>query len=464
MAPRIRTLCIYVAVVAAAFTLLVSVLPFARYAYESPQMHVALETTAALAAALASFLVLGRYRREPTLGTLLLAAALGVLAANSMFFSVIPSVGDDSPSSFPTWSRAFGGMLGAFGLAAAALAPDVRIRRPRRAALRVAAACVAALGLVALGVAIAGDGLPEAIDRTLSPDASGRPRIVGEPAALAVQLLSMCAFSAAAVGFARRAESTGDDFTAWLAVASTVGAFARLNYFLFPSLFSDWIYTGDALRLVFFALLVVGAAREIGAYQRQLAEMAVFEERRRMARDLHDGLAQELAFITTRSRHLAARAGAGPGIEQVASAAERALEESRAAISSLTRPLDEPLDQVVARAAEDVAGRAGVDVSFELDEVEASPQTREAFARIVRESVTNAVRHGGASELTVRLRASSGIRLEVCDNGRGFDPAEAEDGPGFGLVSMRERARAIGGELSIHSSNGSGTTVEVLVP
>jgi signal transduction histidine kinase len=149
---------------------------------------------------------------------------------------------------------------------------------------------------------------------------------------------------------------------------------------------------------------------------------------------------------------------------RIASAADRALDESRRAIAALTRPLDEPLAAVLADVAADVAGRVGLELELDLpEEAVVSPQTREALLRIVREAVTNATRHGGASEISVELAAGEGLRLRVQDNGRGFD-AEAVNGYGFGLTSMRERAEALGGSLTLGPRAGGGTTVEVSLP
>ena len=83
--------------------------------------------------------------------------------------------------------------------------------------------------------------------------------------------------------------------------------------------------------------------------------------------------------------------------------------------------------------------------------------------RIVREGVTNAVRHAHASDITVELTAERGIRLTIADNGIGFDPATVSRG-GFGLRSMRERARAAGGDLEYSSRPGAGTQIEVMLP
>jgi signal transduction histidine kinase len=133
----------------------------------------------------------------------------------------------------------------------------------------------------------------------------------------------------------------------------------------------------------------------------------------------------------------------------------------------LTRPLDEPLDEALARSAQDVAERLGARVTFHLERsVEAPAPLREALLRIAREAITNAARHGGAQALTVSLTRAEDLTMTVADDGCGFDPAAPPKRPGggFGLTSMRERAEALGGALAISSAAGRGTTVEVVVP
>src|SRR6185437_6972871 len=120
---------------------------------------------------------------------------------------------------------------------------------------------------------------------------------------------------------------------------------------------------------------------------RGLAELAVLEERRRIARDLHDGLAQDLAFVVSRVRVLERDPGAPVRLDQVAGAAHRALDDSRAVIAALTRPLDEPLPAALARGAAEVAERLGAHAELALDDdVAVPPATREALVRIAREA------------------------------------------------------------------------------
>jgi signal transduction histidine kinase len=299
----------------------------------------------------------------------------------------------------------------------------------------------------------------------MSPSAVKDPFTTGPLSLLLVQAFGLCLYAAAAVGFTRRAERRRDELMLWLAIGAVLAAISRWNYLVYPSLYSPWLYTGDAFRLASYTVLWLGAAREIGSYWRTRADNAVLEERRRLARELHDGVAQELGFIATRARALEETYRKDKAVRVLASAAERALDESRRAIIALTQSSDEPLEAAVAQAAEEVAGRSGARLKLELDRgVNVPAETREALVRIVREAVGNAARHGDAEAIRVELQNGDGIRLRIVDDGVGFDPDRPRSrGGGFGLVSMRERARAVGAELSVESARNRGTTVEVVL-
>ena len=448
------------AVAAGAAVTLLSVLPVTSVAYRSATFHVAIETAATLVGLLAGLLIMGRFLRAPALPELVLASALLLLGLTNLFFSVVPWVADEQPGSFDTWAPIAGRLLGAAGLALGAVLPPTPVRRPTRAALVAFGAVVAAVVAIAVSASLLAPHLPLGIDPDLRPDPSG-PDLVGEPSVLASQILGLVLYAIAAVGFLKRAEGTGDELMSWFAAAATVAAFSRLNYFLFPSLYSEWVYAGDFLRLAFYALVLAGALREIAAYQRELAEVAVHGERRRIARDLHDGLAQELAFISTQARRLR---GDDETATHIAEAAERALDESRHAIATLARPVDASLGGSVAHAAEEVAARAGIRLRLDLAYgLEAPHAVHDALMRIVREAVSNAIRHGGADSVTVRLTQSDGIRLTVEDDGAGLPAGEGNRG-GFGLVSMRERAEALGGSAEVMPGRERGVRVEVRLP
>jgi signal transduction histidine kinase len=207
------------------------------------------------------------------------------------------------------------------------------------------------------------------------------------------------------------------------------------------------------------------------------AQSATLLERQRLARDLHDSVSQALFSMTLHARaaerHLAA-AGLSPGssaVEQVTRLRELtagALAEMRALIFEL-RPgalAEEGLAAAVGKQAAALAARTGVpvDVVAPAERIRLAPEVEEHLYRLALEALNNALKHAGATRLTVALAESGGeFRLTVGDDGIGFDPAVARPGH-MGLTTMRERAAAVGGRLAIDSAPGRGTRVEVTVP
>jgi len=450
---RFRLFTLAFAGAAAALTAATSLVPGFALAYSSPQLHIALETATALISFLVAYLVYGRFRERKRLDDLMLASALVLIASTSLVFSAVPhTVPAEGARNFSVWASVGGAVLGALTLALAAFAPAKRVSSPRRATVIAALCCAGALIATASVVGLFANGVDPDIPLALAPDAAHRPILLGHHFLLGTQIVGVLLFIAAALGFIQRGERDNDELMRWFAAGAALSAFARFNYFLFPSLYSDWVFTGDFLRLGFCLLLLAGAAREIGSYWRRLASMAILEERRRIARELHDGVAQELAYIVAESSG------------SLAAAAERALDESRRAIAALTRPVDEPLEVALVQAAEEVAGRVGVQLRIDVGKgAEVSPDEREALIRIVREAITNAGRHGGAENVSVELSNGNGILLRIADDGAGFDIRHTRVG-GFGLVSMRERTEALGGRFKLSSDAGAGTRIEVHLP
>jgi len=240
---RLRWWLLVVTLAALTLTSLVSVTSVVNFAYRKPSLHVAVETSAALISLLAAQLMYGRFRRSLDRRDLLLTAALAMFAGSNLLFSAIPAIANVGSDSLDTWGRAFGGALATALLAAGAFAMSRGVHQPAAAVRRVAWLCATALVVIGVGTLLAGDWLPRAIEPALSPEAITRPRIVGQPVLLALQLVLMGLLAAAAVGFTRRAERTHDPFTKWFAIGAALGAWARLNYFLFPSQYSDYFYT-----------------------------------------------------------------------------------------------------------------------------------------------------------------------------------------------------------------------------
>ena len=443
----------------AAFTLAVTFVPNLGFAYRSPEAHVAIETAASIVGGLVAYLFAGRARRTGALTDVALAGALTLLVLTNLGFSLIPSFVEAPSDRFPTWAPVAGRLLAGFGLVYAAWAPERRLPQPDRAVRRVLLGVAGLTILIGVAVAALTPVLPSGIDPELSPENSLRPVLDTAPAIVLIQFVAMLLYAAAAAGFLRQVERAPEQLRAWLAVALVLGSFARLNYFLFPSLYSEYVYAGDALRLAFYLVLLWGAAREIASYQRRLRESAVFQERRRLARELHDGLAVELAYITSQGRN-ARGSNSEVAIGRIVTAAERALDEARSALSALTQPVDEPLEASLAREARRLAERADVDLQLDLQPgLRVADDVREALLRIVREAINNAIRHGEPNCVTVTLSRDDGVSLCVADDGRGFDTSDGTREEGFGLISMRERAQMLGGRLEISSQPGSGTRV-----
>jgi signal transduction histidine kinase len=276
-----------------------------------------------------------------------------------------------------------------------------------------------------------------------------------------LQLALALLYILAALGFTRRNRLTNDELSLWLAIACILSGASHINYFFHPAAFSNWIYTGDVFRLGFYLALLIGAAREIASYWTSVIAAASLEERRRLARDVHDGLAQEISFIARNVRLLRER-GADPQlVDRISRGVARAQEESRRVVGALAARPDESLNEALAQAVQEAAQRYGASVDMELASgIALSPREREAVIRIASEAVANAAQHSGAEVLRIYLeRADEGVRLGVEDDGSGFDKEQPKGG--FGLVTMKDRAEALGGKLQIDSRRGAGTKVEL---
>ncbi|HEU5031926.1 MAG TPA: GAF domain-containing sensor histidine kinase [Spirillospora sp.] len=201
-------------------------------------------------------------------------------------------------------------------------------------------------------------------------------------------------------------------------------------------------------------------------------ELTVVAERNRLARELHDAVAQKLFSLRLTARTAAALAERDPArtveeLEQVERLAADALAELRAVIFEL-RPAD-LADGLVAslRKHAEVLDRAHeTAVRFTAAEPVVLPEEQEAVVlRIAQEAVYNALRHAGARTVDVSLRVLDGSAvLEVADDGSGFAASDGDQQGGLGLASMRDRACSIGGTFGIDAGPGRGTTVRLEVP
>ena len=200
-------------------------------------------------------------------------------------------------------------------------------------------------------------------------------------------------------------------------------------------------------------------------------ELSVVAERHRIARELHDAVAQKLFSLRLTADAAAALVirdadRARAELETVRRLAAEATDELRAIVDGL-RPVDLAGDGLGAalRKQVEVLDRAHRPaVRFAGEPVPRLPPAREEAAyRIAQEALHNALRHAEASAVTVAVRSGdASVVLEVTDDGRGFDPGTPSRQ--YGLASMRERARAVGGRLRVRSEPGAGTSVRLEVP
>ncbi|MFT3876227.1 MAG: sensor histidine kinase [Propioniciclava sp.] len=203
---------------------------------------------------------------------------------------------------------------------------------------------------------------------------------------------------------------------------------------------------------------------------------AALLERERIARELHDSLAQVLGVAHLRLHALAARPSVRadePAHREVLDLAElchEAYADVREAILALresTNPDRTLLEHLRAYVAT-FSRTSGVPTSLVVHtgaEPCLAPCAEIQVVRIIQEALTNVRKHSGASGATVTVRAlPHQVECTVADDGVGFEPADALSGDGFGLTSMRERAEAAGGGLHVDSAPGRGTRVTVRVP
>ena len=209
-----------------------------------------------------------------------------------------------------------------------------------------------------------------------------------------------------------------------------------------------------------------------------LLELTVMEERSRLAREIHDTLAQSFVAIIWQ---LNAAAGtverdngpASEAFERVRNLAQEGLQEARRSVWDLRAgPLGgNTLAKALQQETEKVTGGRDIQTSIDVlgEEAVLPSGVEAALLRICQESLANIVKHSKATHASVTLvYDGTKVRLTVQDNGVGFNPdmprhPQRRDG-GFGLIGMNERARLIGGELTVTSEMGSGTTVDVTLP
>jgi two-component system sensor histidine kinase DesK len=247
-----------------------------------------------------------------------------------------------------------------------------------------------------------------------------------------------------------------------VALGAALLAVAELMLHTIPGWKDDGSY---GLSIVLGGLAVFGIRRamlrsiELSAARKDFAELAVQEERGRFARDLHDILGHSLTVITVKAELAGRLIEANPDraaaeVADVERLARAALADVRAAVAGY-RELSLAGELVSARSALQAA-EIKADLPTVVDEVPEA--NRELFAWVVREGVTNVIRHSGAKKCTIKLDAR---QVEVLDDGKG--PTPGGGASGHGLVGLRERADQVGASLQIGTAPGGGFRLAVRV-
>jgi signal transduction histidine kinase len=246
-------------------------------------------------------------------------------------------------------------------------------------------------------------------------------------------------------------------------------------------------YTVDDVETIGSLANQASIAIENDRLQRELRTLAIDAERERIAREMHDSLAQVLGYVNTKSQAVEQLLADGRVPEattqmaELAAAARSIYVDVREAILGLTTPLGEG-GVGAGGAAADLATAVGAyltrfaeaaKVAVELEApggrpgAALAPEVVANLLRIVQEALTNVRKHAAAARVVVRIESvDGGVAVTIEDDGRGFDPAVTapSDWPHFGQQTIRQRAAAIGGSATWESSPGHGTRVRVLVP
>lgn len=243
---------------------------------------------------------------------------------------------------------------------------------------------------------------------------------------------------------------------------------------------ADWReLSADDLRLLYTVGDLVSIAIERARLFAQRERLGAVEERNRLARELHDTLAQGISAVALQLEAADALLDAEADPLRVQQAVRRALkltrtnlEEARRSVQDLRaaplegRTLPEALRLLMEEMRRERPQKGGPKLRFQtVGEHRPMPvRVESGLYRIAREALTNALRHAQAHSVALRLETVPAyVRLVIEDDGRGFDPSQASEGH-YGLIGINERTRLLGGTLHLSSCPGDGTVLDVTIP
>jgi len=418
-------------------------------AYALPHLKLVLQTVGALAAGLLALLAGVRFAAERRRFDMLLCLGFFVAAVSTAAFSVAPAIAEQELTRAEAWTGVVARLI-AWVLIAAAPFAHGRVVSSGRTLGNWLAFLLVALMLLWLTIHSIEEALP-----ALAPSTATTP-----PALLTfAYALNAFLNLAAVVGFGLRFRERLDDLDRWLAFGASLMLFSSLHLVFTPLLGNVEVSPGDFLRLLGYVVFCVGVWRAI-----QSAEFAraVADERSRLAREIHDGLAQYLFAVSTHATMLEAGGRAEELVPQIKRAATAAQQEARFAILALSSAGGSaPFDAALQRYVELLTADGALDVDLRIDEhMRLEPDEQIELFRIVQEGLANVRRHARASRAEVRIYRREGKRVvTIVDDGEGFDRDAREDG--HGLRNIRARIGSIGAALSLRTSPGAGTALEV---
>lgn len=477
--------------------------PSLSFALLDRSTDVAVNSLTLLAAGSLAALALARYREAGRLAGLFQSSAFLLLAwvalvnVAAIVLRVEPRFGlslGGQPEQLPiyvsTTSRLVAGTILVVG-GAAATGALFRAPRVRRTLFLPILALTAIAGFLYL----VREFLPD-LDAFLPPfvGPEGIQQMIAEPRfsgplpavtglALLIQSVSVAIYLVGAVLYRSSFLRNGPVADGYLAVAMLIGAFAEIHFLFYPGVYGGLVTTSEVLRLAFFVVLLFGISAESRSDLRALrsayatldrlrlseAERATLEERTRLARELHDGLAQDLWFAKLKHERLIPHVPEEHKAlaAEVTEALDSAISEAKQAVVTMRADeRDVTLEQLLARTVDEFSSRTGVRADFAAADLPDSlaPRTQVELLRVLQEALTNVGKHADATVVRVNAEVGDGeLLLSVVDNGRGFRPGETL-GDGVGMQGMKERARLMGGDLRVVSEPSAGTQLQLSVP
>lgn len=422
----------------------------------APTLRPALEMMLTLISLSAAWLLRTQFMDSRRLRDLLLLCVTLALGLMNLFINTLPAALDLRNGAYLAaaglWGQLF--LAGIFAAAAAVSRDRVVERREHPARIGTVLALAPLVGAMVGGLVTRGLGLD------LRPHAG-----TGSGVMLFILVLATTGLLAYAAGALTREHlRRPDGVVALLSASALLLAGAAMSHLTTRSLPGSAVNISTGMRLMAVAVLLWAAVtleRRVGARAERAAALA---ERHRVARDLHDGIAQDLAFIAAHGAQMAAEMG---DEHPVVVAARRALAISRSTISDLSDPAGASVREALDAIAEELRNRFDVAIAVhtQIDGHLASG-VREHLSRITREAIANAARHGHARNVLVSLRRAEGrLALRIIDDGCGIPVGDDGTNPeGFGLRSMRERAGTLGGSLTVRRAPEGGTVLEVVLP